>query len=143
MKILIAEDELTIGDNYKLMLESRNHEVTLTQDGAQCLLIFKKAFHEVRSRSSDDNDSAPFDIVVLDERMPNIGGVDVAKQILAICPKQKIIFATAHTMDTLDGIREKINLGIEVLQKPFDLDAFVEMIEDFGQRKSVAHQEAS
>lgn len=141
MKILIAEDEVVIGENYKLMLESRSHEVTLTHDGAECLSAFDRAFHTIKSNSSVEN-NAPFDVVVLDSRMPKKGGVDVAKHILTMCPTQKIIFATAYTMDTLDGLRKKINLGIEVLQKPFDLDAFVDMVEDFGQKTSIAQNSA-
>jgi two-component system, cell cycle response regulator CpdR len=136
VKILIAEDEVDIGVYYKMMLESRNHEVTLTRDGEECILAFEKAFHTMRSEHSSTLDNDPFDVVVLDSRMPKKDGVDVAKHILAVCSKQKIIFATAHTIDTLDALRKKINLGIEVLQKPFDLDVFVDMVEDIGQKRS-------
>lgn len=140
VKILIAEDDAVIGENYNLMLKSRNHEVTLTHDGAECISVFEAAFNNFISSSSLEAVS-PFDVVVLDSRMPRKSGIDVAKHMLGLCPRQRIIFATAHTMDTLDGLRKKINLGIEVLQKPFDLDAFVDMVEDFGPKPSVAQNE--
>jgi hypothetical protein len=59
--------------------------------------------------------------------------VDVAKHIMSLCPKQKIIFATAYTLDALDGMTKKLKLGVDVFQKPFDLDAFAAMVEDLGQ----------
>jgi hypothetical protein len=52
---------------------------------------------------------------------------------MSLCPKQKIIFATAYTLDALDGMTKKLKLGVDVFQKPFDLDAFAAMVEDLGQ----------
>jgi hypothetical protein len=34
-KILIAEDEIDIGQNYKIILESRNRQITLAKDGKE------------------------------------------------------------------------------------------------------------
>ena len=141
MKILIAEDEVAIGNEYKLILDSRHHQVILARDGEQCILAYEKALRAMQSEYPSTEDRTPFEIVVLDFRMPKKDGVDVAKHILAVCPRQRIIFATAHTLDALDGLMKKIQTSIEVIQKPFDLDAFVEMIEDIGP-KPLAGQKA-
>ncbi len=133
MKILIAEDEVVIGDYYKMILESRNHEVVLARDGKECISAFDKAYQRLRSELSSKYGKNPFDLVVLDFRMPGKNGVDVAKHIMSLCPKQKIIFATAYTLDALDGMAKKLKLGVDVFQKPFDLDAFAAMVEDLGQ----------
>jgi DNA-binding LytR/AlgR family response regulator len=66
--------------------------------------------------------------------MPKKDGFDLAKDILLVCPKKKIIFATAYTLDALDGLMKKVQFGMEVLQKPYDLDAFTALVEDFGPR---------
>jgi CheY-like chemotaxis protein len=138
MKILIAEDESVIGENYKMILESRHHEVIIANNGEDCISLFDKAFHALHPRNSSVEESSPFDLVVLDFRMPKKNGIDVAKHILSTCPQQKMIFATAYTLDVLEGLMKKIQMGIEVLQKPFDLDAFADMVEDFGQRSLVS-----
>jgi CheY-like chemotaxis protein len=41
------------------------------------------------------------DAVDLDHKMPKKDGMDVAKEILAVNPYQRIIFASAHTMEFL------------------------------------------
>jgi CheY-like chemotaxis protein len=132
VKILVAEDEIAIGDYYKVILESRNHQVALARDGEECIKIFNRALDELKSRSISVEHPNPFDLVVLDFRMPKKDGIDVAKHILSKSPRQKIIFTTAYTLDTLDGIMKKMHLVTEVIQKPFDLDAFAAMIEDFA-----------
>lgn len=43
MNILIAEDDNDISALYKTLLEARNHKVTLTSNGEECL----KTYHEV------------------------------------------------------------------------------------------------
>jgi CheY-like chemotaxis protein len=141
MKILVAEDEVVIGNDYKMILESRNHRVILVRDGEQCILAYEKAHRAMQSEFPSTEDRTPFDLVVLDFRMPKKDGVDVAKHILTVCPRQRIIFATAYTLDALDGLIKKIQKSVEVLQKPFDLDAFVDMIEDVGP-KALAGQKA-
>ena len=37
MKILIAEDDTSIAEAYKDALETRNHEIIMTENGEECL----------------------------------------------------------------------------------------------------------
>ena len=71
-----------------------------------------------------------FDVVVLDYKMPDKDGMEVAKEILKINPHQRIIFASAYVIDTLREAVKKLNRVVELLQKPFTLEAFVNTIED-------------
>ena len=71
-----------------------------------------------------------FDVVVLDYKMPGRDGMEVAKEILKINPHQRIIFASAYVIDTLREAVKKLNRVVELLQKPFTLEAFVNTIED-------------
>jgi CheY-like chemotaxis protein len=41
---------------------------------------------------------SPFDVVVLDYKMPSKDGMEVAKEILQINPYQRIIFASAYVL---------------------------------------------
>jgi CheY-like chemotaxis protein len=71
-----------------------------------------------------------FDVVVLDYIMPDKDGMEVAKEILKINPHQRIVFASAYVIDTLREAVKKLDRVVELLQKPFTLEAFVNTIED-------------
>ena len=43
----------------------------------------------------------PFDAVILDYKMQDMDGIEVANEILEINPQQRIIFASAYIKETL------------------------------------------
>ena len=128
MRILIAEDEPDLLIQYRTILEDSGHEVFTVDDGDKGISIYKKEFEKL---SSDDSDlETPFDVVVLDYQMPKKNGLEVAKEILGISPKQRIIFASAYVQETLVDSIKNLNQIVELLQKPFGLQALVDTIED-------------
>jgi DNA-binding NtrC family response regulator len=143
MKILIAEDESDISHTYRVALESRNHNVNIANDGISCLRIYREELANRRLTSSDKSmkhnnraqDSpalaaSPFDVVVLDYKMPGKDGMEVAKEILTINPEQRIIFASAYVKETLENSVKELKRVVELLQKPFEIQAFIDTIED-------------
>jgi CheY-like chemotaxis protein len=141
LNILIAEDELDIAALYKAVLEKRNHKTTITTNGEDCL----KEYHEVYQRSrfnsgqqlslqsgpTDRSRDQLFDVVVLDCKMPQMNGIEVAKEILAVNPHQRIIFASAYIKDTvIDSIKYLKRSMMESVQKPFEIKRLVDLIED-------------
>jgi CheY-like chemotaxis protein len=143
MRILIAEDEPDISHTYRVALESRNHDVDIANDGISCLRIYLEELAN-RSRTSSDKSikynnnaqgsppsaTSPFDVVVLDYKMPGKNGMEVAKEILAINPDQRIIFASAYVKETLENSVKELRRVVELLQKPFEIQAFIDTIED-------------
>lgn len=125
MKILVAEDEPDIAMQYKIVLEEKHHEVVITENGEACL----KAYREEIKRNLKPNEP-PFDAVILDYRIPKKDGMEVAKEILAVNPRQRIIFASAYIKDTLVHSIKQLKQVVELMQKPFELDALVGTIED-------------
>ena len=126
MKILVAEDEDNISLIYKVFLEERGHKVTLTTDGKKCLEKYQSAMAEIGKAASHHT---VFDVVVLDYRMPGLDGLDVAKEILRLKPDQRIIFASAYTEETVRESVRQLEMYVEMLQKPFEPDVLVEIIE--------------
>jgi CheY-like chemotaxis protein len=140
LNILIAEDEQDIANLYKTVLEKRNHKATITTNGEDCL----KAYHEVsqsnrfptyqssvRPGPMNPSENHPFDVVVLDCKMPHINGIEVAKEILAVNPHQRIIFASAYIKDTvIDSIKNLKHVMMESVQKPFEIKRLIDLIED-------------
>ena len=50
--------------------------------------------------------------------MPHINGIEVAKEILAVNPHQRIIFASAYIKDTvIDSIKNLRHVMMESVQK--------------------------
>jgi response regulator RpfG family c-di-GMP phosphodiesterase len=57
-------------------------------------------------------------------------GIEVAKEILAVNPHQRIIFASAYVKDTvIDKIKNLKHLK-ESIQKPFGMQKLIDLIED-------------
>ena len=132
MNILIAEDEKDIALLYKKVLEARNHNVTVTSNGEDCLKCYHDVFQEMISshKRSVQSLQVPFDVVLLDYKMPQIDGMEVAKEILAVNSHQRIIFASAHVKETLEDSIKQLKQVVELMQKPFTVNNLIDTIED-------------
>jgi CheY-like chemotaxis protein len=130
MKILLAEDNKEISTLYNITLETRGHQVTVTNNGEECLEVYHRELQNVTLNTNLSDHVQPFDAVILDYKMPKINGMQVAKEILAINSHQRIIFASAYVNDTLVELVQELNQPVELLQKPFGQDELVDTIED-------------
>ena len=121
LKVLIADDDLDILSLYKTFLEAKGKEITTATDGRRCVEIYKR---ETTIHKSNDY----FDVVILDQKMPFMTGLQAAVEILNINPRQKIIFASGYLEKTLLEVLTKLNRAIAVIEKPFSLDVLEHMI---------------
>jgi len=62
--------------------------------------------------------------------MPKRDGIEVAKEILSLNPKQRIIFASAYVKGTLVDSMKQLQQVVELIHKPFTLDVLVNVIEN-------------
>ena len=131
MRILIAEDDIDVSESYKDALEARNHEVILAEDGEECLKIYRT---ELKGKQAElekgERTGTAFDAVILDYMMPRKDGMQVAEEILAMSPKQRIIFASVYVEQTLNHSIKQLKQVVELMQKPFGAEALVNTIED-------------
>lgn len=131
MKILIAEDESDIALTYKIAFEDRKHDVIMTSNGEECVKQYHKALDSFKkSQITESFRKTPFDAVILDYKMPKKDGMQAAKEILIVSPKQRIIFASAYVLDTLNNAVKELDRVVEMVQKPFDIDDLVALVED-------------
>ena len=131
MRILIAEDDTDISESYKDALEARNHIVMLAENGEECLELYNKELKREQTEiENGERRGTPFDAVILDYMMPRKDGMQVAKEILEMNPKQRIIFASAYVEETLEDTVKQLKQVVELMQKPFGADALVNTIED-------------
>lgn len=80
MRILVVEDNKTIGNNIKKYLELENHSVVRAENGLYALEVTK---HQ------------DFDVVVLDLMLPGMDGITLCKHIRKQQPDIPIIMTTA------------------------------------------------
>lgn len=111
-KILLVEDNDTLGYVLQQYLEMKGFEVALAKEGRQGLNLFRKTH---------------FDLCILDVMMPEMDGFSLAAQIKNMEPKMPIIFLTAKSLkvDVLKGF----NLGADdYIVKPIDEEELVARI---------------
>ncbi|MFN3654288.1 MAG: response regulator [Candidatus Nitrosotenuis sp.] len=126
MKILVAEYNVFTATQYTKALEKNGHQVIVARDGQECLEVYAG---ELSKSEFDTLDKNPFDVVLLDNNMPKKSGVEVAKEILDKRPNQRIIFASAYDINSLLKAPGTMAESVEVLQKPFSLNAMINKIQ--------------
>lgn len=97
-KILIVEDEQNLNEAYQMILQHQGHEIISAYDGKEALNITK----EVEP-----------DLILLDLRMPQMGGVDFLKKydLKKKHPKVKVVIFS--NLDMQHEIDEAYRLGAE------------------------------
>ncbi|MBO8181743.1 MAG: response regulator [Archaeoglobus sp.] len=116
-KVLIVDDDITVRDVLKVMLNG--HVIVEATNGSDAVKYFK-IFKP--------------DIVLMDVMMPEMDGVQATKKILEIDPNAKIIAITAFASSK--G-QEMLDAGsVAVLEKPFTRKSINELIGKYVGPKS-------
>ncbi len=116
MKILFADDQREIRELTTLQLERNGHQVTCVSEGRSALDAFE---------------TRRFDIVLLDEQMPGLTGVQVAHRIRELDTQRnaKTLLVAITGNNTDDDCRRLIAAGFDaVIGKPFRLEALTALV---------------
>jgi PAS domain S-box-containing protein len=105
--ILIVEDDLSILQLMKAMLETFDYVVFETTNPVQALEIAHKYKKEI-------------DLLLTDMIMPGMNGRDLAEKVLAIQPDIKILFMSGYAHSILSA-KDKDGHKINFIQKPFSM----------------------
>ncbi len=109
VKILLAEDEPSLGQIIKESLETRNFEVLLCANGEEAYKVYKA--------------ENPL-LLVLDVMMPKKDGFTLAKEIREENPDIPIIFLTAKSQ--IEDVVEGFSIGgNDYLKKPFSMEELI------------------
>ena len=118
-KIYIIEDEKDISNLYKMLFEREGIEIEgIASSGSVAI----DKIEELKEKIEDI-------VFLIDNRIPEKSGLEVAKRIIEISPilKDQIIIATADDTITKDEVKD---LGIAYfLRKPFSLDELLSTID--------------
>lgn len=113
--VLLVDDEVVLVDMVRSMLERLGHTVVACQKSPEALA----AFHQEPGR---------FDLVLTDQTMPQMTGIQLAQDILRIRPDIPIILCSGfNELTTLNRAKE---IGIRgTLPKPFSIRQLADAIE--------------
>lgn len=112
--ILIVDDEVFLVELYREILKLRGYSIAgVAYDGAEALDKYMHA-------------SPKPDVIIMDHRMPTVCGLDALKEILRICPSQKVMFISADA--SIEEYARAIG-ALEFLLKPFTMGDLLESLE--------------
>jgi CheY-like chemotaxis protein len=114
--VLLAEDDVLVRKLTAKTLIMAGFNVFQAVDGVQACEIFSKHKDEI-------------DLLVFDVVMPNMGGIEAYRKIVAQkeCLKNKILYFTGYSHKMLDEIRG--GADVNFLLKPFSRKIFLEKVE--------------
>lgn len=111
--ILVVDDEPPQLELISGFLKKQGFEVTLAESGEKALQIFRRE---------------SFDLVLTDQRMPNLSGLDLLKAVRAVNPETPVIVVTAY--GSIETAVSAIKAGAtDYLTKPLNLDELLHRIE--------------
>jgi DNA-binding NtrC family response regulator len=105
-KILVIDDERSIRNTLKDILEYEKYSVDLAEDGI-------KGIEKVKGNG--------FDVVLCDIKMPGMDGIEVLEQLVQISPDTPVVMISGH--GNIDTAVESIKKGaFDYIEKPLDLN---------------------
>ncbi len=114
MKILVIDDERSIRNTLKEILEYENYKVETVESGKQALALI------------DNND---FDLIFCDIKMPEMDGIEVLKEIIKLKSEIPVIMISGH--GNIETAVEAIKFGAyDFIQKPLDLNRILVTIKN-------------
>jgi DNA-binding response OmpR family regulator len=118
MRILIVEDEVLVARQIASALTEDGHDPMAVHDGEAALDAVKKT---------------PFDLVVLDIRLPGIDGFEVLRRLRAQHLASRVLLLTAR--GAIDDRVAGLQLGADdYLPKPFAMRELVARVRALGRR---------
>jgi DNA-binding NtrC family response regulator len=122
--ILVIDDERSIRNTLKDVLEYEKYEVSLADDGASGIEMFAQG---------------SFDVVLCDIKMAKMDGIEVLQKLLEITSDVPIIMISGH--GNIDTAVDSIKKGaFDFLEKPLDLNRLLITIRNALERGSLISQ---
>ncbi|MBF0458926.1 MAG: sigma-54-dependent Fis family transcriptional regulator [Nitrospirae bacterium] len=123
-KILVVEDEKSMNDILKLLLEGEGYDVISAYDGREGLEILKKDI---------------FDIVITDIKMPVGSGYEILKGVRELSPETMVLMITAFGT-TEDAIEAMKSGAYDYINKPFKIDEIRLIVKNALERRLLSRE---
>jgi DNA-binding NtrC family response regulator len=124
-RLLVVDDEARFVETLSKRLTARGFYVEGASSGQQALGLLE---------------SRPFDVVILDVRMPGMTGLDTLRAIRKVQPLVKVILLSGHA--SINSAVEGMRLGAtDFLLKPADLDDLLAKVEAAVEKKRLEEEQ--
>jgi DNA-binding NtrC family response regulator len=124
LRVLFADDELSLQEFMRTELPRLGHEVTIAADGKAAI----KAVEKTR-----------FDVAILDLRMPGLDGIQVLEQLKQISPDTEAVMMTGH--GSMESAVEALRLGAcNYLRKPCKLAEIEAVLIEVAEKRALKHK---
>jgi DNA-binding NtrC family response regulator len=128
MRVLLADDEVTIFVTLRDALEDAGHEVLGATDTRSALTLL-------------EGDPPP-QVIVTDVRMPGEGGMAVLRRAIELDPDRPVILMTGYA--TVDNVVEALRMGaVDYVTKPFRNETIVRRIATFAKVRELEVENAA
>jgi len=107
LKILAVDDEPSIAISMHFIFERPRYEVTSACDANDALAQLSA-------------DPAPFDVIITDNNMPLVSGVELVRELRERSFRGKIMVLSAHLTTEIREAYAQMNVDV-ILDKPFDI----------------------
>lgn len=115
MRVLIADDQPSVGHTLALLVAAaKHHVVKIVNSGAEAIQAYR-SLHP--------------DVVLMDFSMSKLNGGTAARYILAEDPCARIVFVSSRFMPDLSGTG-----AMAILQKPVDLTELANLLNNMDQQ---------
>ncbi len=113
-RIMVVDDEDAILKLHETLLKRLGYKVTSTTDS-------RVALAKIR------NHPEQFDLIITDQSMPNLSGVELAREVLKIKPMMPIVLCTGYS--SIISEKEALALGIKkYAKKPVAIKELAEIV---------------
>ncbi len=120
-KILVIDDERSIRNTLKDILEYEKYEVDLAEDGI-------KGIEKIKN--------AEYDIVLCDIKMPGMDGIEVLEHLTKLAPDTPVVMISGH--GNIDTAVDSIKKGaFDYIEKPLDLNRLLITIRNAMDKSSL------
>ncbi|MEJ2131085.1 MAG: response regulator [Gammaproteobacteria bacterium] len=113
--ILLVDDEQSVANFLRVLLERRGYKVTVCTKSREALRMFQE-------------NPAEFDMVITDQTMPHMTGVELADEMMAVRPDVPVIICSGYS----EFVNEEsaIEMGFRgFLEKPINSDKLFAMLD--------------
>ena len=123
-KILVIDDERSIRNTLKDILEYEKYEVDLAEDGKKGLEMVKQT---------------EYDIILCDIKMPGMDGIEVLEQLSTLAPDSPVVMISGH--GNIDTAVESIKKGAyDFIEKPLDLNRLLITIRNAMDKSTLVNE---
>ena len=107
LRILAVDNEPSVITSLRFVFGPPRYHLTTANGGREAL-------------AQVDSATEPFDVVIVDQKMPNLTGTQLVAAIRERGLKSRIIVLSAHVTDEIRRVYEDLEVAA-IFEKPFDL----------------------